>query len=238
VTTATARFRPGLWPTLTLVLALPLLLTLGTWQLQRLQWKTDLIATLEARYGRAPVALPATEALGPDWAHRPVRVTAELRPEPALRFGVERQQGRPGHDVLQLARLEDGRALVVNRGWVAEDAPPVATPEGEVTLAGPLRWIADAERRWPMPANDPQGNRWFWYDREALAATLDAEVLPVVLVASERVLPPGPGVPVPQPMAVNLPNNHLGYAITWYGLAAALVAIYALYGLTRGKDTR
>ncbi len=232
---ATARFRPGLWPTLTVVLGLPLLLALGTWQVQRLAWKTELIATLEARHAEAAVALPATDALGPDWTHRPVRVRGELVPAPVLRFRLERQQGRPGHDVLQLARLEDGRALVVNRGWRAEDAPPVRTPRGEVTLTGPLRWIADETHRWPLPANDPAANRWYWYDRAALAAVFDAEVMPVVLVASEGALPPGPAVPVPQPMAVDLPNNHLGYAITWYGLAVALVAIYALYGLKRGK---
>ena len=232
----TARFRPGLWPTLTLLLGLPLLVTLGTWQVQRLAWKTELIATLEARHGQAAIALPATAGLGPDLAHRPVRITAELAPEPVLRYGVERQQGRPGHDVLQLARLDDGRALVVNRGWLAEDAPPVRTPAGEVVLTGPLRWIGDAARSWPTPMNDLADNRWYWYDRQAFARAFDAEVLPVVLVASEGVLPAGPAVPVPQPMAVNLPNNHLGYAITWYGLAVVFVVIYALYGLKRGKD--
>jgi surfeit locus 1 family protein len=231
-------FRPGLWPTLTLLVGLPLLLTLGTWQVQRLAWKTDLIATLEARHGVPPVALPATDALGPDWAHRPVQVRAELQPEPVLRYGVERQRGRPGHDVLQLARLADGRAVVVNRGWIAEDAPPVETPAGEVTLTGPVRWIADLERGWPTPANDAQANRWYWYDQDALARAFGAEVLPVVLVASTGVLAADPAVPVPQPMAVNLPNNHLGYAITWYGLAVALIVIYALYGLRRGKETR
>jgi len=238
VASTTARFRPGLWPTLTVVLGLPLLLMLGTWQVQRLEWKTNLIAMLETRHAEPAIALPATAELRPDLAHRPVRVTAELQPQPALRYGVDRQQGRPGHDVLQLARLDDGRALVVNRGWLAEDAPPVETPPGEVTLTGPVRWIADLERPWPTPANDPQANRWYWYDRDALGRAFGVEVLPVVLVASERVLPAGPAVPVPQPMAVNLPNNHLGYAITWYGLAAALVVIYALYGLKRGKETR
>lgn len=236
--TAASRFRPGLWPTLTVVLGLPLLLTFGTWQVQRLAWKTELIATLEERHAEPPVALPASAELGPELAHRPVRVRAELQPQPVLRYGVERQQGRPGHAVLQLARLDDGRALVVNRGWLAEDAPPVDTPAGEVTLSGPLRWIADRSKSWATPANDPAANRWYWYDQAALARAFDADVLPVVLVASERVLPPGPAVPVPQPMAVNLPNNHLGYAITWYGLAVALIAIYTLYGLTRGKDTR
>lgn len=232
------RFRPGLSATLTLVVGLPLLLALGTWQVQRLEWKTELIAMLEARHAQPAVALPATAELGPEFAHRPMRVTAELQAEPALRYRVERQQGRPGHDVLQLARLADGRALVVNRGWLAEDAPPVKTPEAEVTLTGPVRWIADLSRGWPTPANDPGANRWYWYDRDALARAFGADVLPVVLVASEGVLPPGPAVPVPQPMAVNLPNNHLGYAITWYGLAVALVVIYALYGRKRAKETR
>jgi len=225
-------------PSLICAAALPLLVTLGIWQVQRLAWKTDLIATLEARHAEPPVALPPTAALGPDWEHRPVRVRAELAAEPALRFGVERQQGRAGHDVLQLARLADGRALVVNRGWLAEGAPALRTPDGMVTLEGPLRWIADDERRWPTPANDPAANRWYWYDRDAFAEVFGAAVLPVALEASAGVLPPGRAVPTPQPMAVNLPNNHLGYAITWYGLAVSLVVIYAIYGLRRGKEVR
>jgi surfeit locus 1 family protein len=231
-------FRPGLWPTLTLVVALPILLGLGTWQLQRLHWKTELIATLEARHAAASVAVPPTAELGPHWAHRPVAAEVTLVPEPALRYGVERQQGRPGHDVLQLGVLADGRALVVNRGWLAEDAPPPATPAGVVALEGPLRWIDDLERRWPTPANDAAGNRWYWYEEEALAAAFGRDLLPVVLEVSEGALPPGPAVPVPQPMAVTLPNNHLGYAITWYGLAGALVVIYAAYGRQRGREGR
>ena len=107
-----------------------------------------------------------------------------------------------------------------------------------MTLTGPVRWIGDAARHWATPANDPAANRWYWYDRAALADAFGAEPLPVVLVESRGVLPPGPAVPVPQPMAVNLPNNHLGYAITWYGLAVALVVIYALYGRKRAKETR
>ncbi len=231
-------FRPGLWPTLTLVVALPALLALGTWQVQRLQWKTELIAILEARQAVAPTAVPPTAELGPDWAHRPVAAALALQPEPALRFGVERQQGRPGYDVLQLGVLADGRALVVNRGWLAEDAPPLATPDGAVRLVGALRWIGDLERRWPTPENDAAGNRWYWYDRAALAAAFGRDVLPVVLEVSEGAAAPGPAVPVPQPMALELPNNHLGYAITWYGLALSLVIVYAAYGRQRGREGR
>lgn len=229
-------FRPGLWPTLTLLLCLPLLLMLGTWQVHRLEWKTDLIATLQSRAADAPVPLPAGDDLRASSEYRRVVVAATFRGEPALRFGVGVHERAPGHRVLQAATLADGRTLVVDRGWVAAEVEMPRTPEGPVTLTGALLWIADDERRWPVPENDPDGNRWYWHDIGALETAFGLALEPVVLVLDRGVLPPGPAVPVPQPVVADLPNNHLGYAITWYGLAVALVVIYGVYGRQRGKE--
>ena len=222
-------FRPGLGPTLAVVAVLPMLLALGTWQVQRLHWKTELITTLAARQAEAVVDLPATDLLGPEWSHRKVHVTATLIADPALRFGARAVAGVPGHHVLQLARLEDGRWLVVDRGWRADrSAAPLATPDGAVALVGVLRWLGDVRSTRFTPPNDVPGNRWYRHDRDAYERALGAPVLPVLLSLTQA--DPRPGTPVPQPLAVDLPNPHLGYAVTWYGLAAGLVVVYLVHG--------
>ncbi len=228
-------FRPGLWPTLTVLACLPVLVMLGTWQLDRSAWKTALIAELEQRQAEAPVALPPTADLDASWTHRRVAVTAALASEPALRFGVRARAAEPGHLVLQRAELEDGRALVVNRGWRADRAAtPLATPAEPVPLAGVLRWIDGLEPAPFTPANDPAANRWFWYDLAALEAAFGADLLPVVLEVTEG--PAADGVPLPEPVVVDLPNNHLGYALTWFGLALGLAVIYLVFGFQRERN--
>ncbi len=228
-------FRPGLWPTLTVLFALPVLLMLGTWQVKRLEWKSELIASMEARSTAPPTALPSNTALEPTLDYRHVEVQATLQSEPALRFGLTRLQGAPAHNVLQLATLADGRHLVVDRGAVSADTALPPTPEGERTLDGYVRWIGDDERQWPVPPNEPDANRWYWYDRAALEDVFGVQLLPVVLVLAPTSTSLQPAAPVPQPLAIDLPNNHLGYAITWYGLAVSLVVIYGVYGHQRGK---
>lgn len=228
-------FRPGLWPTLTVAACLPVLVTLGSWQLDRAAWKTALIAELEQRQGEDAVALPPTGELDAGWNHRRVAAEARLAPEPALRFGVQARGVEPGHRLLQRADLADGRALVVNRGWRADRASEaLATPDGTVTLTGVLRWIEGLEPAPFTPANDPAANRWYWYDHAALETAFARDLLPVVLEVTEGET--GPGVPVPQPVVVDLPNNHLGYAFTWFGLALGLAAIYVLFGFQRGRN--
>ncbi|MEO1092482.1 MAG: SURF1 family protein [Pseudomonadota bacterium] len=228
-------FRPGLVPTAMVLIALPVLLGLGTWQVQRLHWKTALIATLERTAAEAPVALPTTGELDPDWTHRRVRVEARISPTPAFRFGAFNQDGVLGHRVLQLATLADGRRFVVDRGWRSDRAAlPLATPAGTTTLVGALRWIGDVQPGWMTPDNDPAGGRWYWYDHAALEAAFGAELLSVVMVVTEA--PDMAGAPTPRPVAVRLPNNHLGYAVTWYGLAAVLLVIYVIYGRSRARS--
>jgi surfeit locus 1 family protein len=229
-------FRPGLWPTLTVALCIPVLVTLGTWQLDRLAWKTALIDELRTRQNEAPLSLPPTANLDPSWTHRRVAVRAALQDTPALRFGVVARGNEAGHLVLQVARLPDGRHLVINRGWRSDRASePLATPTGFVPVQGVVRWIADSAPGMFTPANDPAGNRWYWYDLEALETTFGQNVLPVVLEVTEG--PGGPGAPLPQPVVIDLPNNHLGYALTWFGLALSLGVIYLVFGFTRERTT-
>jgi surfeit locus 1 family protein len=130
----------------------------------------------------------------------------------------------------------DGAAVLVDRGWVpADQAHPAARRqgqlEGRVEITGIARYRAEGRPGWFTPDNQPEQRLWYSYDLPALEAAVGMELLPVVVEADATANPGG----LPRGGRTNLvlPNNHLQYAITWYGLAAALVAIYVAVSLER-----
>lgn len=234
------RFRPGLVATLVTAVALVILLALGTWQARRLAWKSELIATAEAR-----LALPAVDldrlALDVDPAaldFRRVTARGTYRHEHAFGLGAAAVDGRIGGRLVTPLRLADGRVLLVERGWLPEEllpprVPPALEPAAEPTVTGVLRRLPEARPSAFVPDNEPARRRWFWLDRPALEATLGAPMLPWRLVLERT----GAETELPRAAAVtaDFRNNHLGYAVTWYGLAAALVVVYIAFGLKRGE---
>lgn len=233
--TATAeprRFRPSLWATLTTVPAVLVMLALGTWQVQRLHWKDDLIHRVEQRLHAAPVPLPATIADPAAFEFRPVTVSGRFLNDKEMRLIARPHQGQVGYEVLTpLERADGGGVVLVNRGFVPMDKrDPASRPdsrvEGPVTLTGMVRLPQPAG--WLQPDNRPGADAWMRIDPPAMAASVGlSNVTPVVVEAlpdPSRGSAPLNGI---QPQ-VELPNNHLQYAITWYSLAATLIAVYVL----------
>jgi surfeit locus 1 family protein len=205
------RFRPRLWPTLISLSALGVLLALGVWQLERLEWKTALIAAREAALAAPAVELPAV--LTPDLDFRRVRVHGRLLNEQAQRFRLRTHNGEPGYEALTPLRLDTGGVILVNRGWRPEAASPTQGPEGEATLEGVLRFPRPPG--YFAPEHGPAPERWLWYDLAGLERRHGTPLAPAVLELEP-------------PEGVGLVNNHLQYALTWCALAAALVAIYVV----------
>jgi surfeit locus 1 family protein len=233
------RFAPGLWPTAATLLALVALVALGTWQLERLAWKRDLIATRDAQLAAPAASLPATAADWRAWDFRPVRVQGEFRHDLEQLFGVAAIEGRVGHHVLTPLVRPDGVAVLIDRGWVpADQAHPAARRagqiEGQVRIAGTLRYRGEDRPSWFTPDNRPEQSLWYWYDLPALERALGLQLLPVVVEADAS---PNPGgLPMGGRTRTELPDNHLQYAITWYGLAAGLLVIWVSFGLARGRQ--
>ncbi len=221
---------------LTVLAATLVLLGLGTWQMQRLAWKEALIREREAGLAMAAAPLPADfpdadAARAFDFRH--VSVAGRFRHDLEQLYGAEARANVLGHHVLTpLVSGEGGPAVLVDRGWVpADKAHPASRPngqiEGEVTIEGIARYRAD-DRPGPFtPDNDPAGGRWYHYDLDAMSTALGIEVAPVVVEAGD--LPNPGGLPIGGRTRIHLANNHLQYAITWYGLAAALVGVYIVY---------
>lgn len=236
---AKAAARRLMIPAVAAACAFALLIGLGTWQVQRLAWKEALIATVTARFAAPPTPLPsATEWARLDQAQdefRRVAVSARfLNDKEALVFttGSTMRAGDsgPGYWVFTPARFEGG-TVMVNRGFVPQGRQDPATRRaGELT--GPVQIVGVL--RWPerpglfTPAADPAKNLWFARDPAAMAAAKG--VGPVAPFYIEQEGPPAPGgLPQVGVLRPSFPNNHLGYAITWYGLAAVLVVIFGVW---------
>ena len=230
-------------------LAFALLIGLGTWQLQRKTWKEGLIAALTTQLAAPPVALPGAST----WPgldenalqyHR-VTFTAQFDNEKeALVYAIpsafrpDMQEAGPGYWVFTPARLSDGSIVMVNRGFVPEgrqDAKSRAQGQiaGPVTVVGALRW-PDA-RHWFTPADDPAHNLWLSRDPAAIAAAKRLGPVAPFYVEQESPTPPG-GLPQPGRLVVSLPDNHLQYALTWYGLALVLAGTFISWAFASRRE--
>lgn len=230
------RFRPRLWPTLATLIGFVVLLALGTWQLQRLMWKQSLIADREAALALPAVPLPVDDHDWQAWEFRKVAVTGTFDHEAEQLFGFQARGGRPGHHVLTPLVRAEGPAVLIDRGWVPLDqvhpaARRAGQLDGEVTVEGIARYRADDRPGWLTPAHEPGGLTWYWYDLETLGRATGQDLLPVV-VEADATANPG-GLPVGGQTRIELPNRHLQYVVTWYGLALTLIGVYLAFSIKR-----
>ena len=210
-----------------------MLVGLGTWQLERLAWKEGLIAEMQARAAAAPMPLPQDLA-DPAFEYRKVRLRGQFLHDRELYLGARTHKSKVGLHIMTPMRLEDGRTALVDRGWVPpERKDPAARAEGRVTgslvLEGVVRRGGWGGMEMFRPENQPEENLWLWLDLPAMAARagLSGAVTEVYVAAGPA---PNPGgYPIGGQTRVDLANNHLQYAITWYALAMALLVIYLLH---------
>jgi surfeit locus 1 family protein len=216
--------------------ALGVLLGLGIWQLQRLHWKQGVIAQIEARTKGAPITLEEAEALareGRDPSYYRVSVEGRFH-HSKERYLYAVSDGRVGWHVITPLETADGEMVLVDRGFVpAELRDPSSRTPGQVENVVTVTGIVRAPERPGLftPDNEPAANRWFWRDLHAMARSMFQqrliEVAPFFLEAEASPVPGG--WPEGGQTRLDIPNNHLQYAITWFLLAAALLIVYGLY---------
>jgi surfeit locus 1 family protein len=205
---------------------LAVLLGLGTWQVQRLQWKLGVLTQLAHAEAAPPVPLPADPT-----PYSKVVVAGHLRSDLATLYGAEVRDTTTGPElggqwIVPLER-PDGDVILVDRGWVPDRRTrPLDLPDGSVSVTGFVR-PGDTPGMFSA-RDDVAGRRFYTLDPAAIGAALGLQhVAPFVLVAMGPTPPlgyPDPAQHLPQP-----PNNHLSYAITWYGLAVALMVMFLLW---------
>lgn len=236
------------WPTLAAIAGLAVLLALGFWQLERLEWKERLLTQIRERATAAPVSVEISEERFAAGAAEYLRIAARGRflhdrevhlfaPDPAL---------GPGFHVYTPLMLDDGRAIIVNRGYVPErlkarDQREDGLTSGTVTVRGLVR--APSRAGVFTPGNNPGTNIWFWRDLDGMVAAMFGAEQPARLpffIDAETELGASLSQPWPRGGAtrLSLTNRHLEYALTWFGLAASLAAVYAAFaaGRLRRRD--
>jgi len=225
------------------VAALALLVWLGAWQVNRLHWKEDLIARMSDRMASEPLSVAEIEArqrAGEDVEFMRATATGRFVHEHEL-FVFTTRDGEMGWDVVTPLEMGDGNAVLVDRGFIPYDLKDPASragsrPAGTVSVTGSVRPRSSAPAPF-APANDVDANVWHWWALPAMAEAAGLErASPFILQAEPH---PGdlalPRASVPDP--ASLPNRHLGYAVTWFGLAAMLVIVNGLYLLRRLRNS-
>lgn len=228
------------------LIGLTVLVGLGLWQLDRKAWKEGLIAALTQRLAAPATNLPARETWPrldqKDAEFRRVAFPAEfLHEQEALVYSAGSAL-RPdvkgaGYWVLTPARLLGGSVIMVNRGFVPEARKdPKARAAGQVAgvvdVVGVLRW--PEPRGTFTPADDPDHNLWYVRDHAAIADAKGLGPAAPFYVDQEAPVPPG-GFPLAGRLQVSLPNNHLQYSLTWFGLALALAGVFLIWAVRRSR---
>jgi len=238
----TRSFKTGSFVALMLAAA-ALFVALGVWQLQRLEFKRQLISAAESRVGSPPVSLPPTAdwaGLTPqDYDFTPVRFEGVFtRQAPVMVFtalGAPRgAYGGPGYWIMHELALADGGSVWVNRGFVPDDrlADFDLPPDGTVALAGLMRRPEAAN--WFTPPSDPGAHLDYVRDphRFPRSAGETSEIAPftVDLMDTET------GLPQAGETVIDFPNRHFEYALTWFALAALTPVLLVVWLRQRGRS--
>ena len=226
--------------TVAVAICIAAMIGLGLWQVQRLHWKEGVLAHVAALKDAAPVPAAPVLAANRDVDFRRVEIDCPgLAAAPFVElFGV--YDGQPGVRLVSACAVNAGayRTVLVDRGFV--DAEISARPAVDAASTAPLRLVGVL--RIPergnafSPANDPAARRFYLRDADQMAKALNAPAAaPVFLLAETSSNPDGAAVK-PAPLPAEIPNNHLQYVLTWFGLAAALAGVYAAALWRRLKD--
>lgn len=230
------KFIPQLVPTLVTVPSFILVICLGIWQIERLEWKNTMLTRIEQQLAAAPVDLPQIDAPLEKYHYLHVKLTGKFLHEHEIVRQARYHKGMLGANILTPMQLDDGRFILVERGWVSrekqhkEERPEslvVGTQQIEAIISSPLG------KGLFVPDNNPDKNAWFWLDIAAISAKTGLNLMPVVAEAI-KVQTDG-GYPISADGHIEIKNDHLMYAITWFAMALVIVVIYFVYHLQDNK---
>lgn len=206
---------------------------LGTWQVQRLNWKTDLINEIETAKKNSPLTdkdLPTSEA---EWKEKnfwPVKLSGTWDHSIEYHLAPRYYKSRLGYHLVQPFILRDKRVVLVNRGWIPAankeiETRPHSIGVGRGTVIGLIRY--GSERNPFTPENQKEKNVWFGRDVKEMADFYEVKnVLPAMVDAiGEQDVQK---LPIPSDGAIHLRNDHATYIFTWYAIAFSILVIFVL----------
>lgn len=205
------------------------LIALGLWQVQRLDWKRGILDSIGTRIAADPVAVPPAPIPAED-QYRRVEASGVIGAG-EIHVYTASPSGGVGYRVIAPFTLTDGRRILIDRGFVPIGEKDAARPVGPISVLGSLLWPDDGA----LASNPPDLARNIWIGRDLPAMASEMGTEPLLIVAAET--DPADG-PAPLPVTVNIPNSHLEYAVTWFGLAAvwAGMTLWLLWRIKRRLD--
>ena len=232
-------FRPGWLPSLLVAMLLPGLLGLGVWQLQRAEEKRGLLASFEARRQAEPVGLAQLER-SRDPAYRRVRLSGQFDAEHSLLLDNRIRDGRAGVELLQpFYDQPSGLWVLLNRGWLPwpdrRTPPHFTTPDETVQLSA---WVYVPPSGGLRLQGTPQGEDWPRLVGEVEIAALWQQLGRGGLPFEARLQPGPASYRVDWPVVAMSPDKHLGYAVQWFALAAALLGLFIYLGIHNARESR
>jgi len=235
------RLRPALWPTLVSLPILVLSLGLGIWQMERREWKRDILDRIAANQAAAPISLDELLS-GTPLRHEygRVKIGGTFLFDKEYFLAARSLKNKVGHQVVVPLKTDDGRIVLFDRGWIPQERKDPAKraegqPAGRVELVGVVR--RNQERRQFAPENVPDKNVWFHVDvplMRKMAGALPDPKLDTFFLDADATPNPG-GVPVGGQTRFDIPNDHLQYAITWFLIAVAMAGVYLAYHWETGR---
>lgn len=213
---------PQLIPLLFIITSTLTLTSFGVWQVERLQWKNALVKQIEQVQGIPPLQTLPEDLTGLEY--RKVILRGVFKHENALHM-IGRQRGNfPGYFIVTPFELDgDNRIILVNRGFSPKDKE--TKPEGLQTIEGVIR--PPREKRYFAPENMPEKNVWFYENIPAMSNTTGLKLTPLII---EQVGKEKKGeFPIVGDGKINLKNDHLGYAITWFSTAIIGIIMFGFY---------
>ena len=207
------------------LIGIVILVSLGNWQVQRLAWKQEILAEIDGRIAAAPIEIPTAVSEEND---RFLSVQGEGRIlDDELHVLASSKQTGAIYRVISPFEMSDGRRIMVDRGWIKPDQKDTPRVAMNAEIEGNLHWPQEIDSY--TPENDVAGNIWFARDVPQMAEALNAAPILVVLSKTSETDPAVTPMPV---TSAGIPNDHLNYAVTWYGLALVWL-VMTLYYLRR-----
>ena len=235
------RLRPLLWPTLFSLPALVLCLGLSLWQMERREWKLGILERIAHNQAAAPIALDELLKGDPlDHEYGRVKIAGTFLHDKEFHLAARSMNNTVGMQIVTPLSTDDGRIVLFDRGWVPSEKKDPATRAagqipGKVELTGVVRRAQ--VKPYFVPDNAPDKNVWFTVDvptMRRMAGGRSDPGLDAFFLEADATPNPG-GLPIGGQTHLDIPNDHLQYAITWFGIALALIGVYLAYHWENGR---
>ena len=196
---------------------------LGTWQLYRLQWKLDLIS--EITYGLDSSPIEYSNSIKKNYQR--VTTKGKYHYDKQIYLYSLNDSGKPGYDVVTPFRTNKNENVLINRGWIIKelkDNPSINLKiDSEIKIIGLLREIYKPNIF--KPDNDIKNNIWFSINLEDLKETTGEQFNEFIIFLEDNQAK----TPLPKKISIDVPNNHLKYAITWYAISISIIFYYLYF---------